>query len=284
MSGGGNPILTEPNDKRKRHDESNAKRMKYLIKENSQLKEQVKDLKTLIDLNRDALQCMTIGNRDKNSEATSKDGTFRDYPKGFHQETFSTLISRDQKGAHDEWTGQDGSNPSKHLPISAQTLVNSLIQENRKLAQMFELVIEERNTAQNKAYLNERIIQQNIEFEDEIVSEFKDKIEDLKMNIKTKEFILHEFECQRLIPAADEDKNDPKTFYIFKEVVTPMKVVRAANDEKKMVEEELIEERMANSKIRKDYKAVYDKAEVEFYDCSTLPWNSGSFDRSFAPS
>src|SRR3990167_6205828 len=107
MSAGGNPILTEPNDKRRRNDESNVKRMKYLIKENNQLKEQVKDLKALLDLNRDALTCMTTTSKELNSATASKDGTFRDYPKGFHQETFSTLISRDPKGATDELTSQE---------------------------------------------------------------------------------------------------------------------------------------------------------------------------------
>jgi hypothetical protein len=242
-----NVILTEPSDKRRRVDESNVKRMKYLLKENSQLKEQVKDLKNLIDLNRDALQCMTQLTTPK-----GKDSRYSEMVKISHQDTYSTAISRDRGN---EEMVVDGS--------LRGSLVNTLIQENKKLAAKLDAVIEERNMAQNRCYLNERIIQQNIEFEEEIVMEYKDKIENLKMNIRTKEYILHEFECLRMIPAEDSEI-DSKTYMIFKEIVAPYKLVNTVTNEKKALENELIEERIANSKVRKDYKGLFDKSVV-FY-------------------
>lgn len=237
-----NVILTEPVDRRKRVDESNNKRMRYLAKENTQLKEQIKDLKNLVQLNREALQVVTQISNNK----VPKEQRYSDISK-IGQETYSTMISKGEETSYD--------NPLKG------TLVSLLIQENKKLAEKLDQVIEERNTAQNKAYLNERIIQQNIEFEEEMTMEYKEKIENLKMNIRTKEYILHEFECLRMIPAS-KDELDTKTYFIFKEVTAPYKLVTSLTNEKKSLENELVEERVANSKIRKDYKSLYDKATV----------------------
>lgn len=238
-------ILTEPTEKRKRLEEASGKRMRYLIKENAQLKEQVKDLNTLLALNRDALQCMT-----QSSGVPTKGKEQRYSTAGTNaQETHWTVLSRETR--NDEQLSE---------PFGKSSLVNILIQENKKLAEKLDLVIEERNTAQNRAYLNERIIQQNIEFEEEIVKEYKEKIDSLKMNIRTKEYILHEFECLRLVPA--EQQPEDKSFFIFKEVTAPYKLVNSITNEKKTVENELVEERVANSKIRKDYKTLFDKASV----------------------
>jgi hypothetical protein len=237
-----NVILTEPADRRKRVDETNSKRMRYLIKENTQLKEQVKDLKNLVQLNRDALQVMT----QISSNKPSKEQRYSDISK-IGQETYSTMISKGEETTYDS-------------PLKG-TLITTLIQENKKLADKLDQVIEERNTAQNKAYLNERIIQQNIEFEEEMTMEYKEKIENLKMNIRTKEYILHELECLRMIPATEEEC-DSKTYMIFKEVTAPYKLVTSLTNEKKSLENELIEERVANSKIRKDFKNLFDKATV----------------------
>ena len=263
-------ILTEPSEKRKRLEEANGKRMKYLIKENTQLKEQVKDLGSLLELNRDALQCMT-----QNSNAPPKGKEQRYSTAGRNaQETHSTVLSRETR--HEEQLAD---------PFGKNSLVNILIQENKKLAEKLDRVIEERNMAQNRAYLNERIIQQNIEFEDEIVKEYKEKIDSLKMNIRTKEYILHEFECLRLVPA-DQKQEDPKSFFIFKEVTAPYKLVNSITNEKKVVENELVEERVANSKIRKDYRTLYDKASVSGRNRSIWQLNSTNsrrFSRSSWP-
>lgn len=237
-----NVILTEPADRRKRVDESNSKRMRYLVKENTQLKEQIKDLKNLVQLNREALQVMT---QISNTKST-KEQRYSDISK-IGQETYSTMISKGEETSYD--------NPLKG------TLVTMLIQENKKLADKLDQVIEERNMAQNRAYLNERIIQQNIEFEEELTMEYKEKIENLKMNIRTKEYILHELECLRMVPASQEEL-DSKTYMIFKEVIAPYKLVTSLTNEKKTLENELVEERVANSKIRKDYKGLFDKATV----------------------
>lgn len=239
-----NVILTEPTDRIRRADESNSKRMRYLVKDNTQLKEQVKDLKNLVELNRQALQVMT-----QMSATKSKDQRYSDMSK-VGQETYSTVISRG-----DDFPGEN--------PLKGQ-LVNLLIQENKKLAEKLDQMIEERNTAQNRAYLNERIIQQNIEFEEEMTHEYKEKIEYLKMNIRTKEYILHELECLRMIPAST-DEVDSKTYMVFREISAPFKTVGSLTNEKKMLENELIDERVANSKVRKDYKSLFDKASV----CST---------------
>ena len=252
-----NAILTEPNEKKKRIDESNYKRVKYLIKENTQLKEQVKDLSSLLELNRDALQCMATIPNMKGKEQRYSDGART------AQETYSTVISRDR---HEEATAADLSGKSNI------GLVNLLVQENKKLADQLHRVIEERNTAQNRSYLSERIIQQNMEFEDEIVKEYREKIEGLKMNIRTKEYILHEFECLRLVPS-DQNSLDSKTYFIFKEVVAPYKLVNSISNEKKLIENELVEERIANSKIRKDFKTLFDKATVL---CDNLVPRSGA--------
>jgi hypothetical protein len=178
------------------------------------------------------------------------------------QETHWTLLSRETRN-EEQLADAFGKN----------SLVNILIQENKKLAEKLDLVIEERNMAQNRAYLNERIIQQNIEFEEEIVKEYKEKIDSLKMNIRTKEYILHEFECLRLVPA-DQQQEDPKNFFIFKEVTAPYKLVNSITNEKKAIENELVEERVANSKIRKDYKTLYDKASVG--DAHGSTWQQSS--------
>lgn len=244
-----NVILTEPTDRLRRADESNSKRMRYLVKENMQLKEQNKDLKNLVELNRQALQVMT-----QMSNSKSKDQRYSDMSK-VGQETYSTVISRG-----DDFPGDN--------PLKGQ-LVNLLVQENKKLADKLEQMIEARNTAQNRAYLNERIIQQNIEFEEEMTMEYKEKIEHLKMNIRTKEYILHELECLRMIPAPT-DSLDSKTYLIFKEVAAPFKTINLLTNEKKQLENELIEERVANSKIRKDYKSLFDKATVSDSDVSIL--------------
>jgi hypothetical protein len=238
-----NVILTEPADRRKRVDESNSKRMKYLAKENTQLKEQNKDLKNLIQLNREALQVMTQISNNKGT----KEQRYSEISK-LGQETYSTMISKGDDTTYD--------NPLKG------TLVSLLIQENKKLAEKLDEVIEERNIAQNRAYLHERIIQQNIEYEEEMTMEYKEKIENLKMNIRTKEYILHELECLRMVPASEEEV-DSKTYMIFKEITAPYKLVTSLTNEKKSLENELVDERVANSKIRKDYKSLFDKATVD---------------------
>jgi hypothetical protein len=236
-----NVILTEPADRRKRFDESHNKRLKYLMKENTQLKDQVKDLQNLLQLNREALQVMSQINSGK-----GKEHRFSEISKS-GQETYSTMISR-------------GDDIPVENPLRG-SLVSLLMQENKKLAERLDQVIEERNTAQNRAYLNERIIQQNLEFEEEMALEYKEKIENLKVNIRTKEYILHEMECLRMVPASNSEI-DSRTYILYKEVAAPFKAVNTLLHDKKMLENELVEERVANSKIRKDYKALFDKATV----------------------
>lgn len=51
------------------------------------------------------------------------------------------------------------------------------------LAESLEARTIERNEAQNKAFLCERIIEQNTEFETEVVEEYEEKLEKLKTNI-----------------------------------------------------------------------------------------------------
>jgi hypothetical protein len=241
-----NIILTEPNQDKRRSDETNNKRLKYLIKENTQLKEQIKDLKSMLEINRETLSCMT------QSSTVKKSSNGLSFLKKGHQDTFSTNISRGNGG--EDYQGEDK---------GRMELVNALINENRLLALSLDRAIEERNTAQNKLYLNERIVQQNLEFEEEMVKDYNEKIENLKTSIKTKECILHEFECLRMIPADSE--LEPNVYLIYKEVTAPNKLINSVINERKHIETELIEERMANSKIRKHYKNLLTQANVSYY-------------------
>jgi len=174
-------VLTEPGYCRSERDkQSISKKMKFLMRENSQLKEQIDDLKKLLKLNKEAL-IIAMG------------------PKA------STPINSKQK--------------------QETTLVSKLLEENKHLARQLEICIKERNDAQNKIYISDRIIQQNIQFEDELASEYESQIENLKANNKTKDFVLHEMEALRMIPSGG--RLDRPTYIVYREVNLLDNVIRS---------------------------------------------------------
>ena len=83
---------------------------------------------------------------------------------------------------------------------ASKKLIFKLMEENEKLARFLEKTINERNMAQNRALINEQIVEQNTQFEEEIVKEYEDKIENLQCQLKTKENIIHELEILKSIP------------------------------------------------------------------------------------
>lgn len=162
------------------------------MRENKQLKEQCGDLENLLSLNKQALVVATMPQQTK-AVRGSQTMRFGKKNNPFLGGKEDTQINRKNE------------------------LISRLLSENKLLAESLEARTNERNEAQNKVFLCERIIEQNNEFETEIVEDYEDKLEKMKMNIRTKEYVLHEMEILRSLPQ-ERANLDPQTYVIYKEV------------------------------------------------------------------
>lgn len=194
-----------------------SKKIKFLLRQQKQLKEQVEDLKNLNQINKQALII---------SLSPPEDCTQNQRLSAEKQRQMMTLI----------------------------------LKENKKLAAELEIRIKERNMAQNKAYMSQRIISQNMEFEQELSKEYQEKIEKLMEHIRTKDFVLHEMEALKMIPASAP--LDSKTYIVYREIHTPYNLMNKLNNEIEELKNMLHASRMEVGCIKSDLEEEKSRNEV----------------------
>ena len=201
-----NYIVTESNDASIAS--RNATKMKYLLKENRHLKEQIKDYQNLVTLNKETLKVATgCSNCKGNAQQTT--------PKTQNSLETATSNKRNLKKSLNNFLIDN--NLEDNLCSQSYRQVEKLMEENDKLAKFLEKTINERNQLQYTALIYEQIVEQNSQFEEENFREYEEKVETKKIQQKTMENIIHELEILKSIPL-DLGDVEPDTYIIFRDV------------------------------------------------------------------
>lgn len=218
-----NNIITETNEAGIAS--RNATKMKYLLKENKQLKEQIKDYQSLVTLNKQTLKV-----------ALGKDSSEKELPSPLTQQS----------------NGMETYKSSNTFDEESKKLILKLCDENEKLAKFLEKTINERNTSQYTALIYEQIVEQNSQFEEEMAKEYEDKLENKQTQLKTKENIIHELEILKSIPL-DMGDVDPDTYIIFRDIISPhnqlLKLQNRSDKLEKRVSEEIYKLKKATTEL-----------------------------------